>query len=225
MQRLRLLNDEILSTYGIGKDLPSVVIIGNAGVSAVDESFIAEADCVVRFNNYATRQGITHTSQKDRCDILFSTLDLHSSCAKPNDLVIGIPFPFKAKEIATKPNRWYAQSNHWMVNPYLNMQMCEELKIDSLGCAHPLPSVGFTALWHMHKWQASFYVCGFEWYYNKDTNLFQGWDLRNKQYPTHWNHNYPKEVEWIINNLLNKNNFIFSSQCLKILNKAKQLLK
>lgn len=200
-------------------------MIGNAGVSAIDEYYIEKADCVVRFNNYATRAGITHTSDKERCDILFSTFDLHSSTARPKDVVIGIPYPFKAREIYPKPKRWYPASRYWMVNPYENMRMCNDMHIDSLGHTHPLPSLGFTALWHMHTWETDFYVTGFEWYYNRETKLFQNWNLKNKKYPTTWNHNYPKELEWTLENLCPRKNFVFSERCRELLQIArKQLL-
>lgn len=224
MNNLKLFDESILKPY-FKKERPNkIAIVGNSGVSESDNDFINDADVVIRFNNYATRQSIVQTKDKFKCDILFSTFDLHSVGSKPKDVVIGIPFPFKAKEIITKPDRWYPASNHWMINPYKNMEMCAELRIDSLGCEHPLPSVGFTALWHMRNWKCDFYVCGFEWYFD-GRSKFQNWDLKNKEYPNHWNHNYPKEIEWVIKKLLKKNNFIFSDRCSYILKVAQHLLQ
>ncbi len=218
MNSLQILNRNILRPYGM---CPLVAIVGNAGIRPEDEEPLKRADCVVRFNNYATRAGIIKTSNPFRCDILFSTFDLHSNGAKPKDVVIGIPYPFKAKEIYTKPARWYPDSRHWMVNPYHNMMLCEELGLNSLGHTHPLPSIGFTALWHLQNYPADFYVTGFNWY--NEGNKFQGWDLKNTNYPKTWNHNYCKEVQWTIKNLFHKNNFIFSKECARILNLAKKL--
>jgi len=220
MHNLKIFDLSILKPYGYPK---KIAIVGNSGVLDEDNDHINDADVVVRFNNYATRANINHTKDRMKCDILFSTFDLHSTGAKPKDVVIGIPYPFKAKEINTKPNRWYPQANPWMVNPYRNMEMCAELKVDSLGHQHPIPSIGFTALYHMKEWPVDFYICGFEWYFD-GLNKFQGWDLKNKAYPKNWNHNYPKELDWILKNLLKKNNFIFSNRCLKILKIAQHFL-
>lgn len=221
MDNLNILSERIIARYG---KRPRIVVIGNAGADEFTERQIKNADCVVRFNNYATRSGITHTADKFRCEILFSTFDLHSQGAEPKDVVIGIPFPFKATEIADKPARWYPKARPWMVNPYTNMQMCQELHIESLGYAHPCPSIGFTALWHMRNWNAEFYISGFEWYWSNETKLFQNWNLKNRNYPKTWNHNYPKEIEWIVNNLLPKNNIIFSAKCMELLSYAKRQL-
>lgn len=225
MNNLQLFNTNILRPYSRGpRESINVAVVGNSGVSPEDNDFIDGADCVVRFNNYATRDKITHTDDRKKCDILFSTFDLHSAGTAPKDVVIGIPFPFKAKEIALKPARWYPKSRHWMVNPYDNMQMCMELNIDSMGYHHPIPSIGFTALWHMRNWKVDFYIAGFSWYYDPTTHKFQNWDLKNKEYPKTWNHNYPREIEWIIKNLMPKNNVMFSPSCTKVLNIAKHLL-
>ncbi len=222
MNNLKMLSELILNPYdNLGKK--TIAIVGNGGISESENAIIDNADCVVRFNNYATRQGIPKTKDPFRCDILFSTFDLHSEGSNPCDVVIGIPYPFKAQEIFDKPKKWYPKSTHWMVNPYLNMKCCEDLGSNSMGHQHPLPSLGTTALWHMHKWDANFYITGFNWYYD-GLGRFQDWDLRNKNYPKNWNHNYPKEVEWALRNLLGKNNIIFSDKCFEILKVANKIL-
>lgn len=217
MNNLKLFNKDILNLHGKRRNSHSIAVIGNGGVTPEDESMINSADVVIRFNNYATREGVRKPQDRFKCDILFSTFDLHSHGATPKDVVIGIPFPFKSKEIYDKPSRWYPKSRHWMINPFENERMCQELQIDSNGTHHPLPSLGFTALWHMRDWTNQIYVSGFNWYYDPTTRRVQKWDMRNTEYPNHWNHNYPKEVRWIINHLLPKNNIIFSSACSKIL--------
>ena len=223
IKKLRILDDSILDKYK-SRGRPTVCIVGNAGVSSEDNDLIVDSDCVIRFNNYATRENISYTNERFKCDILFSTFDLHSNGSKPKDVVIGIPFPFKAKEIANKPQRWYPNSDVWMVNPYENIQMCMDLNVESLGFKHPFPSIGTSALWHMKEWDAIFYICGFSWYYDSKNHKFQGWDLKNKEYPKIWNHNYPLEIEWIIKNIHKKDNFIFSKSCEKIINVAKHIL-
>lgn len=224
MKDLRILNESIIAP--LHRRLPKIAVVGNAGVSPEDNDLIKDADVVVRFNNFATRDKIAHLEDKTKCDILFTTFDLHSSTAKPMDVVIGIPFPFKAKEVLLKSNRWYPNARKWMVNPYLNLQMLLDLKVkDSMGYAHPFPSIGTTALWHMKEWNAEFYVMGFGWYYDPQTYRFQGWDLKNKNHPKTWNHDYLNEVEWAVRELfLKRNNFMFSPSCRKILQVAQHQL-
>lgn len=214
MKKLKLLDASILNNY---HNCKKIAVVGNSGLSEHEQDIISSCDRVIRFNNYATRDGIELSRDKYRCDILFSTLDLHSAGASPKDVVIGIPFPFKAKRVSEMMGRWYAASRQWMVNPYINMQMCEEMEIDSLGASHPLPSIGFTCLYHIHDMPVEIHVCGFRWYYNDKTGKMQDHDLSSKKYPTNWNHNYPKEAIWIANNLLKKDNVIFSPECERVL--------
>ncbi len=161
-----------------------------------DEREILKATHVVRFNNYATRAGIVKTQDPLRCDILFTTYDLHSQKATPSHVVIGIPFPFKAKSIIYKMDKWYPDSNHWMVNPYMNMVMCEEFGIESEGYAHPIPSIGCTALWHLSKLKCDIYVGGFNWYHLKD-DIFQGRSLTDKAKRNYLNHDYHQEIRYM----------------------------
>lgn len=215
MNRLQLLDTDLLKKYS---DPSSIAIVGNSGISKEDQSVIDSCDIIVRFNNYATRKNINHTANPYQCDILFSTFDTHSQDANPKDVVIGIPFPFKAKEIYSKPMKWYPRSRHWMVDPYKNMRMCKDLGIDSLGSSHPLPSLGFTAFWHLKDWPIKIHVCGFSWFCDIDTKIIQGLSIHSKENKKNWNHNYRQEAIWIIRNLIKKDNFIFSADCLNILN-------
>lgn len=210
MKNLSILSEEILG--------PSkrVAIIGNGGLSSSDVDFLGSCDHYIRFNNFATRAGID--TDKVNCDTLFTTFDLHSASAKPENVVIGIPYPFKAEDIEKKQEKWYSRSRIWMVNPYENMNLCTDLKIPSIGYSHPLPSLGFTALWHMRNWNVEFKVAGFNWYYDEGTGKFQNWDIsRDSPYPTHWNHNYPKEVTWIALNLFRDKRFKFSTTCSRLI--------
>jgi len=190
-----------------------VAIVGNGGINHKDKEKIEQANIVVRFNNFANRNNEGPNSS--RCDVLFTTFDLFCNC-NPRVVVAGIPFPFKPERIYQKFKEHYSDCVSRMVNPYLCMEMCRELEIPSLGFQHPFPSIGFTALWHIHRQlkfklpgSFKFYVCGFEWYFDKETNLFQKFHLSNTNYPTHWNHNYPKELRWILLNLKDNPNFIF----------------
>ncbi len=215
----------------------NIAIVGNGGITAYDAKRIKDADHVIRFNNFASRQGILHPEEKTRCDTLFSTFDLHSTGVRPKNVVIGIPFPFKAAEIQSKPDRWYPMANLWMVNPYWNHQMtadfqfecsswdkATDLNIDPRGWRHPFPSLGFTALHHLVRLginiNSEVYVCGFNWYYDSETKKMQGFELNHKPRPKHFNHDYWKEAVKICEEIVGRKNITFSPECHKILDKV-----
>lgn len=212
IEKLRILNKEILP---VNIRNPYIVVIGNGGATPQDNEEIKKANLVVRFNNYGSREGIVHTEDRLRCDVLFTTYDLHTAQSKPRHVVIGIPFPFKAESIVSKMDKWYPNSMHWTVNPYLNLLMCRELDIKSDGHHHPLPSIGLTAVWHLLKFTKRLYIGGFNWYHNKD-EVFQNRPLTNTRRPTHVNHDYHIEARWFAN--LRKNiNIKFSDHCNSLL--------
>lgn len=221
MNFLSILSPQIFNSF------KKICIIGNSGADEEVDKEIEESDCVIRFNNYATRSGLKKTKDPYRCNILFSTFDLHSVRCAPEHVVIGIPFPFKAKEIYQKCDSWYRKSKIWMVNPYENMRMCEIMNINSLGYHHPIPSIGFTALWHISQMNLTkrIFVGGFEWYHNDETGLFQNFDLKKSPKPSNWNHDYHKELDFIIKYILPKNNIIFSKRCSFLLDKANSQLR
>lgn len=211
-------------------DRKLISIVGNGGISEEDNKIIYQSDCVIRFNNFATRENITKTKDPNTCDILFQTFDLHSVKANPKHVVIGIPFPFHSERIRRLSEKWYQNAQWWMVNPYWNEEMCEELKCNSkgMGYQHPFPSIGFTCLWHLNKMgvfnDVRTHICGFNFYFDWSTKLCQGYEFGLDRYPSHLNHVYPKEVEWIIKNL-NGININFGESTRKILNFAKSKIK
>lgn len=200
-----------------------IAIVGNAGVNYIEAEQIEQCDHVIRFNNFATRAGIEHMDNKHLCHTLVTHFDLHSIHVSPKNVVIGIPFPFNAERIVRQLDIWYPKSTPYMVNPYMNMQMCEELKINSGGYHHPLPSLGFTTLWHLSKMNinSSFFVAGFNWYYDEDTNQMQGYRLNHQPRPTHFNHDYWIESSWISKHLFGLPKWKFSKRCERILHKVK----
>lgn len=214
MKNLQILDESIL-------DGRNVAIVGNAGVAESDNNII-DSRQTVRFNNYGSREGIAHTSTRLRASILFTTFDLHTKSASPDHVVIGIPFPFNAHTIPTKMKGWYPDAKRWMVNPYQNLEMNQDLETGTQGFQHPFPSIGFTALWHMKDWNANFYVCGFDWYFDFKSKKLQGWPIGNKNYPKNWNHNYHREIAWVIKHLWKKPNFTFSARCNQILEYVSQ---
>lgn len=217
---LKLLSQDIFK----GKKL--ICIVGNGGVSAEDQKIIDKSDCVIRFNNYATRENINKTTNPFKCDVLFTTFDLHSNGCEPEHVVAGIPYPFNAERIIERFDVWYPHSTPWMVNPYWNLLMCKELSINSDGWKHPFPSIGFTCLWHLNRMALgnAFYICGFNWYFDWSTKLCQGHHFGKEKYPSNWNHCYPNEVKWITENMMDRININFSIECKKILNYAKACL-
>jgi hypothetical protein len=242
IRRLNLFGHTIFARYvkSLGEPV-KIAIVGNGGLSQEDQEHIDGANCVIRFNNYATRDGIQYTADRFRCDVLFTTTDLHSEGADPHSVVIGVPFPFKIPQVTSKIHKWYPRARPYMVNPYLNHLMVQELelwspaweklpeKVDPRGWMHPFPSVGFTCLWHLLdiiKTVPSFnpliFVAGFNWYAENEGQKIQGWDMKRTDYPTHWNHNYPKEARWIIENLMNHDQFSFSEQSWRILETVKK---
>lgn len=227
INQLQILSPEIFKKYSTS-DRGRIAIIGNAGVDAYDNKWVHESDCVIRFNNFATRQDITHLQRRKRCDILFTHLDLHSQGVEPTDVVIGIPFPFKPDNIIKNLDKWYPDSNIHMVNPYWNYMMCQELGIESEGWKHPLPSLGTTCLWHLKRMGINInfdiYVCGFNWYFDHSTNKMQNYPLNHQPRPKHFNHDYWIESSWIVNNLLPHEGWHFSPSCLAVLNKVKEAM-
>lgn len=222
MKNLKILSEGILDKYKQTKNhIPTLAVVGNGGISPEDEERINDCDVIVAFNNYLTRENIRKRKHAAKCDILFSTLDLHSVGSDPRDVAICIPAPFHIKEIPKKMNQWYPKANHWMVNPYENAVFCEELGLNSLGYAHPLPSAGLTALYYLSKMPCKMFICGFQWYYSEETGLFQKHHLGNKNYPGHWNHSYPQELGWIIDNLYGRSGIQFSESCCRLLDIAK----
>lgn len=199
-----------------------IALVGNGGLKPEDRSIIEQADLVIRFNNYATRENID--TDRTRCDLLWTTGDTHSVGAMPHSVCIGIPYPFKVDSLPGRIKKWYPKAEAFIVNPYWCYDMCRELDIPSEGWKHPFPSIGFTCLWHLHRiltiapsLKPTISVVGFNWYWNEESKTIQRHYMRSENYPKHWNHNYPKEVRWIIKNLLGNPRFTFSPSCLRIL--------
>lgn len=208
-----------------------IAVVGNGGISPEDNEIINSADCVVRFNNYATRKGIEYTADRFRCDLLVSTFDLHSEHASPTDVLIAIPFPFKAESIIRKIDKWYPRSVPYMVNPYLNMLCCTDLGFEGTGHSHPIPSVGMTLLWHLFQlmkrtpgFNPDVFVAGFNWYSNKDNLTIQDRDIKLPR-AGHFNHHYREEMQWILRNLWNHSRFSWSKSCYEILDAFEPHLK
>lgn len=209
----------------------SIAIVGNAGIEQQDNALINEADLVIRFNNYATRADIQYTKDRMRCDMLFTTFDLHSDGANPSSVVIGIPYPFKQVDVKRKIQKWYPNSLAYMVNPYLNADLCAEIGLNSDGYKHPLPSIGLTCLWHLKRlidntvnYNPSIFIAGFKWYADPEKLEIQNRKV-NAPKPGHFNHYYKDEMQWVIRNLIHQDKYLFSPSCMKILRAFEPYLK
>ncbi len=214
---LKLLSPEIFKAK-------QLCIMGNGGISLDDSKEMDRSDVVVRFNNYGSRADVAKPLNKLRCDVLFTTFDLHSHGALPQHVVAGVPYPFHAERVMEKFDVWYPTATPWMVNPYWNLLMCRELNIKSDGYAHPFPSIGFTALWHLNRSgvldSTRVVISGFNWYYEGSTDTIQGLDLKSDKHPQHFNHHYLGEVRWIKKHLYGKININFSLGCKHVLDRV-----
>jgi len=227
IQRLNILSARTF------KQASTIAIVGNGGLNDEDNELINASECVVRFNNYASREGIKYTKDRYRCNVLFTTFDLHSEGAEPDSVVIGIPFPFSCEHIERKMTKWYWKSQPYCLNPYVNLHLMKDLGLQDMGHGggHPCPSIGFTAVWHLYhlirhmkNWNPVVYIAGFNWYSNKEKLEIQGRHIHQPR-AWHYNHHYREEMKWMIDHLLNHPSFCFSEECLSILQAFKPHIK
>jgi hypothetical protein len=134
-------------------------------------------------------------------------------------VVIGIPAPFQIDTIPAKLDRWHADAAVAMVNPYWNRQLCQELSLDSLGHAHPLPTLGLTAIYHLSRMAlpATAYVCGFDWHYDPAADTIQGHAIDTPRLPAHFNHWYVREAVWVSRHLFGHRQWQFSQRATRTL--------
>lgn len=187
-------------------NIDSIAIVGNGPLNNNDIEVASNSDVVVRFNSYDDRL--------NRCDILLTTLD--HSIIDAKQVVLAIPSPFKVDStdnILSKSKL----SNVCMVNPYINYKCCEELDLESFGYTHPMPSSGFTALYHLYQFNSELnhYVCGFNWKYDKSTNTIDGRKIDYNYKP--FGHHYVREALWVKNNLMTHPNWVFSTVASEVL--------
>ncbi|MGC3967599.1 MAG: hypothetical protein QM775_09580 [Pirellulales bacterium] len=209
-----------------------IAIVGNGTVESESTLQVASADAVVRFNNWATRTECVESTLPNgtaRCDILVTHLDLHSNnmgkagVGTPRQVVLGIPAPFQIDSVPQKLARWHPNTPVAMVNPYWNRQLCTTLSLESLGFRHPLPTLGLTALYHLARMKLSceFYVCGFDWHYDPDSDRIQGHDIETERLPGHFNHWYIREAVWVSRSLFGLANWNFSARATRTLTRLK----
>lgn len=189
----------------------TVAIVGNGEVDADSTSEIQNADFVVRFNNWSNRVGIDQTHRGTRCDLLVANFDCLPERERPPPAAVmhAIPPPFRLRRNAKLGELYYPRSLHLMVNPFWQTELCDELDLgvgtQLDGYQHPLPTVGFTFIWHLNKSLKTrsqlFYVAGFDWRYDATTGKYDK-QLPGSPVPKNWTHYYLKEATWITKNMM-----------------------
>lgn len=213
----------------------SVAVVGNGVVDQESESWINDADVVVRFNNWNSRdicKDVTLPNSGTRCEVVVSHLDcqpiLTHPWSLPRLLVLAIPAPFQIDRNPFYLEERYGKISVAMVNPYVNRLACLELGLNSSGWAHPLPTVGFTFLYHFWRFNLdyvrSIYLCGFDWHYDIRTDTYQNVSLVDQK-ATPNNHSYLREARWIQKNLLRDPRWIFSSRTYTALSRLERISK
>ena len=214
ISQLRMLSSRIFTDLELGSG--TVAIVGNGVVEEDSTPIILGSKVVVRFNDYNRRRTYRSESTK-RCDVLCTHYDAHPFAGEngfdiPKSVVIIIPAPFKTDRISEYSDRWYADQDLYMVNPYLNRMLCVELGLNSDGCRHPLPTAGMTALYHLSNLGGKFYIAGFDWHVDFDNETIDRRPIELEKRQHNWNHFYASEARWVHKNLFGRDNIYFSER-------------
>ena len=192
----------------------SMAIVGNGPVDVSDTKIIDGSDVVVRFNDFDRRPGLCQEHRTPRCDLLVTHFDCIPSPAQlPKGILHAIPPPFQLERNRKICASRYPHQRHAMVNPFEQQRLCRELGLDSDGYKHPLPTVGFTWLWHFHQLSIpmSIFLCGFTWHYDAASFTYDKFKALADKLPPRLNHYYLKEAVWVQRNWLGGSNISFSS--------------
>jgi len=222
--------DWMIQTFG---EFKSICVVGNGPLSSRDvtqlSSKLHSSDIVVRFNDWNRRRSFDINKYGTRCDLNFNHLDscpiITGKFQKPKSVVIAIPAPFHYDSIPKKIESFGSEIDSIsMVNPYINYLMCQDLKLESNGCGHPIGTVGFTFLYHMFRilsisnYDCNVFVTGFSWRFDNQTKKFDQSCINNFQHIKCQNHSYVSEFCWVYDNLRNDHRFEFSNTAADIFN-------
>lgn len=197
-----------------------IVVAGNGPMTENCAMKIAEAQTVIRFNNWNKREGWNEERHGKRCDLLYTHADLREGGRDqgfdpPSRVVLAIPAPFKVDRIAKLVETWWPESTLAMANPYLVRQACLALELDSEGWKHPMPTVGFSFLYHLWRFSESrpveVFVTGFDWHHNPKTHTYDRVEAGSNRMPSCYNHSYLREATWCSRNLLGRPGWTFSA--------------
>lgn len=197
----------------------TIAVVGNGPLSPGDRERIESADVVIRFNDWNRRRDFDEARAGTRCDFLFTQFDANPSGPAPETVCVAIPAPFHIDRIIEKSEEWYRESSLLAFNPYVMRIMCRDvLRLDSEGCKHPIPTVGFQMLYWLHLWSrdynmgAEIFVTGFTWHVDIETATAAKIHLLTDTVPRGYNHTYLREVKWLAGNIVENRRFQFSEK-------------
>lgn len=204
-----------------------IVFVGNGPTDAADQVHIDNADIVVRFNNWGSRNGLVHNVSR-RCDMVFLNGDCHTTnigkedVGAPKAAIMAIPYPHHAVDGDRLLSRFYPQALHAQVHPFWLRDLCKHLGYKSDGTKHPLPTVGLVGMYMLHKIvpDVNFYVCGFSWHFDPATDQIQKHSFDQDPLPTHFNHWYVRELVYICRRFYCVPHWRFSSIAVQALNRV-----
>ena len=200
-------------------DGKNVAVVGNGPITQECKAMIDSADLVVRFNNWNCRSEYSSRISGKRCDLLFTHGDLREAGRSkgfepPTTVVIAIPAPFKIDRLQTCIQTWWPDSQVVMVNPYFISDACRALQLESDGWSHPMPTVGFSFLYHLWRFptnpDGSIYVTGFDWHIDQINGTAGRVCVKSNTMPSHFNHSYLRESKWCARNLIPNPRWSFS---------------
>ncbi len=207
---------------GWSGDGKSIAVVGNGPLCRGDADRIAAADVVVRFNNWNRRADFSPETAGRRGEVLFTHGDLREAgpadgFAAPETVVLAIPAPFKIDRMRLLAETWWPESRLAMANPYLLREACIELGLDSEGWAHPMPTAGFSLLYHLWCFRegqrgggGSVHVTGFDWHVDREEGTCERVRVGSDEVPGHYNHSYLREAMWCAAHLLDRPGWEFS---------------
>ncbi len=231
---LNLFNENHFNTiFGTAKN---IAIVGSGTVEGDSTKHILSADKVIRFNDFNRRSNFNPEITTHRCDILFTHFDIwpitkEKFADKIKSVVVAIPFPFNHERIVRRVEETCLDKNIYMVNPYLQAELCKKLGYNSDGYKHPSPTVGMTCLYHLLeivgkiKNAPNIYITGFDWHVDFQSNKIDGRPIDIEKMPGHWNHYYVLEGNWAAKNLLDKKGILLSNRSKKALEIIKSIRK
>lgn len=212
----------------------TIAIVGSGTVEPDSTEHINNADIVIRFNDFNRRKNFTVETATQRCDVLFTHYDIwpitkQGYAENIKSVVIAIPYPFNCERIIQRVEDTSRDKQIYMVNPYIQSELCALLKYDSLGYQHPSPTVGMTCLFHLTNIisllenKPSLYITGFDWHVDFDTRRIDQKPIFQKQRAGHWNHFYAEEGRWAVKNLLGNALINLSDRSKKALETIKEV--
>lgn len=223
---LAMFGRELVGWGDGGEGAGSIAVVGSGPMGGEDEDRerIEAADQVIRFNNWNRRTDFSAERSGRRCEVLFTHGDLREAgpaegFPAPETVVLAIPAPFKVDRMRQLAETWWPESSRLaMANPFLVREACLELGLDSEGWKHPMPTVGFSLLYHLWRFAegagasgcGEVFVTGFDWHFDPETGEYDRMAADSDEMPGHYNHSYLREAWWCARHLLDRPGWSFS---------------